>query len=92
MPTIACHTLGCKVNQYDTQAMLELFLAAGYTAVTPALDFVPKAGPESAVPAESGPVEVAATPAGIADQTGHPEVSAAGADVEKLLTVDPSYD
>ena len=33
MPTIACHTLGCKVNQYDTQAMLELFLAAGYTAV-----------------------------------------------------------
>ena len=34
MPTIAYHTLGCKVNQYDTQAMLELFLAAGYTAVS----------------------------------------------------------
>ena len=33
MPTIAVHTLGCKVNQYDTQAMLELFLAAGYTEV-----------------------------------------------------------
>lgn len=66
--------------------------ASGYTAVTPALDFIPKAGPGSAVPAESGPVEVAAAPAGIADQTGHPEVSAAGADVEKLLTVDPSYD
>ncbi len=33
MPTIACHTLGCKVNQYDTQAMLELFLAAGYEPV-----------------------------------------------------------
>lgn len=33
MPTIACHTLGCKVNQYDTQAMLELFLQTGYTAV-----------------------------------------------------------
>ncbi len=33
MPTIACHTLGCKVNQYDTQAMLELFLASGYTSV-----------------------------------------------------------
>ena len=31
MPTIACHTLGCKVNQYDTQAMLELFLQRGYT-------------------------------------------------------------
>ena len=29
MPTIACHTLGCKVNQYDTQAMLELFLQRG---------------------------------------------------------------
>ena len=26
------------------------------------------------------------------DQTGHPEVSAPGADVAKLLTVDPSYD
>ena len=30
MPTIAAHTLGCKVNQYDTQAMLELFLNEGY--------------------------------------------------------------
>ena len=26
---IACHTLGCKVNQYDTQAMLELFEEKG---------------------------------------------------------------
>ena len=33
MKTIAFHTLGCKVNQYDTQAMLELFRAAGYTPV-----------------------------------------------------------
>ena len=33
MPTIAFHTLGCKVNQYDTQAMLELFQAAGYQIV-----------------------------------------------------------
>lgn len=31
--TVAFHTLGCKVNQYDTQAMRELFLAAGYEAV-----------------------------------------------------------
>ncbi|MCR4682281.1 MAG: hypothetical protein K5647_03000, partial [Clostridiales bacterium] len=30
--------------------------AAGYTDAALALDFVPKAGPESAVPAESGPV------------------------------------
>ncbi len=33
MKTVAFHTLGCKVNQYDTQAMLELFRAAGYTVV-----------------------------------------------------------
>ena len=33
MPTISCHTLGCKVNQYDTQAMLELFISAGYRSV-----------------------------------------------------------
>ena len=33
MKTIAAHTLGCKVNQYDTQAMLELFLQQGYQIV-----------------------------------------------------------
>lgn len=30
MPSVAFHTLGCKVNQYDTQAMLECFARAGY--------------------------------------------------------------
>ncbi len=30
---IAAHTLGCKTNQYDTQAMLEQFIAAGYEVV-----------------------------------------------------------
>ena len=30
MRSIAFHTLGCKVNQYDTQAMLESFQAAGW--------------------------------------------------------------
>ena len=33
MPTAAFHTLGCKVNQYDTQAMLECFVRAGYEIV-----------------------------------------------------------
>ncbi len=33
MPSIAFHTLGCKVNQYDTQAMLELFSDAGWEIV-----------------------------------------------------------
>ncbi len=33
MKTIAVHTLGCKVNQYDTEAMLEAFERAGYRAV-----------------------------------------------------------
>lgn len=28
--TVAFHTLGCKVNQYDTQAMRERFEQAGY--------------------------------------------------------------
>ena len=32
--TVAFYTLGCKVNQYDAQAMTELFLQAGY-AVRP---------------------------------------------------------
>ena len=30
---VAAYTLGCKVNQYDTEAMLESFERAGYTAV-----------------------------------------------------------
>ncbi len=34
MPTAAFHTLGCKVNQYDTQAMRELLLRAGYREVS----------------------------------------------------------
>ncbi len=33
--TVCFATLGCKVNQYDTQAMLELFEASGYRAVNP---------------------------------------------------------
>ncbi len=33
MQTVAFYTLGCKVNQYDTQAMLEKFLEAGYEVV-----------------------------------------------------------
>lgn len=32
MRTVAFHTLGCKVNQYDSQAMLEKFEEAGYEA------------------------------------------------------------
>ena len=30
---IAAHTLGCKTNQYDTQAMLEQFVQNGYEVV-----------------------------------------------------------
>ncbi len=33
MPKIAFHTLGCKVNQYDTEAVRELFESAGYESV-----------------------------------------------------------
>ena len=33
MRTIAVYTLGCKVNQYDTEAMLEMFERAGYASV-----------------------------------------------------------
>lgn len=29
--TVAFHTLGCKVNQYETQAMEELFLKSGFS-------------------------------------------------------------
>lgn len=32
--TVAFCTLGCKVNQYDSQAMLERFIDAGYAAVS----------------------------------------------------------
>ena len=32
MPTVAFHTLGCKVNTYETEGMLELFEKDGYTS------------------------------------------------------------
>lgn len=31
--TVALHTLGCKVNQYDTEAITEIFKDAGYELV-----------------------------------------------------------
>ncbi|MCL6593768.1 MAG: tRNA (N(6)-L-threonylcarbamoyladenosine(37)-C(2))-methylthiotransferase MtaB, partial [Alicyclobacillus sp.] len=33
MPTVAFHTLGCKVNFYDTEAIWRTFAAAGYQQV-----------------------------------------------------------
>ena len=33
MRKVACYTLGCKVNQYDTEAVLEKFKEAGYEEV-----------------------------------------------------------
>jgi len=33
MPKVAFHTLGCKVNYYETEAVWELFEAAGYEKV-----------------------------------------------------------
>ncbi|SNT14965.1 threonylcarbamoyladenosine tRNA methylthiotransferase MtaB [Anaerovirgula multivorans] len=33
MKKVAFHTLGCKVNQYETQAMTEMFEKAGYLVV-----------------------------------------------------------
>ena len=35
MKTVAFHTLGCKVNQYETEAMEELFEKEGYKVVEP---------------------------------------------------------
>lgn len=34
MKTVAFHTLGCKVNQYETEAMEELFQNSGYLIVS----------------------------------------------------------
>jgi len=33
MPKVAFHTLGCKVNQYETEAITEQFLSKGYDVV-----------------------------------------------------------
>lgn len=33
MKTVAFYTLGCKVNQYETEAMTELFIQSGYQVV-----------------------------------------------------------
>ena len=34
MPKVSIHTLGCKVNQYETQSIRELFLNEGYEIVS----------------------------------------------------------
>ena len=33
MPTVAFHTLGCKVNHYETEAIWQLFKQEGYERV-----------------------------------------------------------
>ena len=33
MKKVAFYTLGCKVNQYDTEAMIEIFEKEGYEVV-----------------------------------------------------------
>lgn len=33
MPTVAFHTLGCKVNHYETEAIWQLFKQEGYDRV-----------------------------------------------------------
>ena len=33
MPTVAFHTLGCKVNHYETEAIWQLFKEEGYDRV-----------------------------------------------------------
>ena len=33
--TVRFYTLGCKVNQYDSEAMLEAFLQHGYRSAQP---------------------------------------------------------
>ena len=35
MPRIALMTVGCKVNQYETEVLAELFRARGYEIVPP---------------------------------------------------------
>ncbi|WCK53488.1 tRNA (N(6)-L-threonylcarbamoyladenosine(37)-C(2))-methylthiotransferase MtaB [Aneurinibacillus sp. Ricciae_BoGa-3] len=34
MPTVAFHTLGCKVNHYETEAIWQLFKEAGYEQIS----------------------------------------------------------
>ena len=39
MKTVAFHTLGCKVNTYETEAMRKLFEAKGYIGFGFSFDF-----------------------------------------------------
>ena len=50
MKTVAFLTLGCKVNTYESEAMLKLFHQAGYEAV----DFKDKADVSPYVADDSG--------------------------------------
>ena len=41
----ACYTLGCKVNQYETQAMAQLLVQSGHTLGSFAAEFCAMAMP-----------------------------------------------
>ena len=63
-----------------------------YAGITAVIDYLSDETSATAKPVMPSTPTSAATPAvSFADQTGHPEVSAATVDVEALLTVNPNY-
>ena len=62
MKRIAVHTLGCKVNQYDSEAMLELytlqqqFSAGDYDACMQTMQFMESQGLVALLPKEDDDV------------------------------------
>ena len=78
-------------DEYLAMAARQFLLE--YTGADIVIDYVPGETSATAIPAPVNSATVPSTPApSLADQTGHPEVSAKQADVEQLLAVSPNYD
>ena len=90
----AFHTLGCKVNQYDTEAMLESFERAGYQIV-PFTDEADVYLVNTCTVTGTGDQKSLKLMRRIAREHPHSGIIAAGClaqrDAEKLLTMDNVY-
>ncbi len=79
------------LDERYTARAVEKFIS-DYTGKTVNIDYVTSESSATAVPVSAPLPEKSAQSIDSSDMTGHPEVSADGADVEALLASDPSFD
>ncbi|MBO7376613.1 MAG: hypothetical protein J6V01_05865, partial [Clostridia bacterium] len=79
------------IDERNTARAVEKFIS-DYTGKTVYIDYIVPESSDTAVPVSAPLPEKSAQSIDNTDRTGHPEVSADGADVEALLASDPAFD